>query len=61
MPKIQMKPPGVKKPLRNFEPSNPGSHKKLKPSFPTFVSYIKKSVMMDIGRIRGMGGGQYLT
>ena len=44
MPQIQMKPLGVKKPLRNFEPSNPGSDKKLEPSPPTLVSYKKKSV-----------------
>ena len=42
MPQIQMKPLGVKKPLRNFEPSNPGSDKKLEPSPPTLVSYKKK-------------------
>ena len=42
MPQIQMKPLGVKKPLRNFEPPNPGSDKKLEPSPPTLVSYKKK-------------------
>ena len=42
MPQIQIKPLRVKKLLRNFEPSNPGSDKKLEPSSPTLVSYKKK-------------------
>ena len=55
-----MKPLGVKKPLRNFEPSNPGSHKKLKPSFPTFVFLYKKECNDGHWTYKG-DGVQYLT
>ena len=48
-----MKPLGVKKPLRNFEPSNPGSDKKLEPSPPSLVSYKKKECRPTINQSKG--------
>jgi len=45
---IQIEQHGSKKPLRNFEPSNPGLDKKLEPSPTMLVSYKKRNVKRQI-------------